>query len=215
MAYRLPPLNALRTFEAAGRHLSFTKAADELHVTQAAVSHQIKSLESWLEAPLFRRLNRALLLTETGQRYLIAIRDALDQIDSATRQVVSVRPDNLLTISVIPVLWREMAGVAPGPFCASPSGNRGPFYGRGPERRFRARGCRQRYSLQPRQRATGAARHATDGTGGLPHMQPETYRGRTASPAPAGRPEIPHAAARGREGLRLGHVAARGRGRRR
>jgi len=102
MAYRLPPLNALRTFEAAGRHLSFTKAADELHVTQAAVSHQIKSLESWLEAPLFRRLNRALLLTETGQRYLIAIRDALDQIDSATRQVVSVRPDNLLTISVIP-----------------------------------------------------------------------------------------------------------------
>jgi LysR family glycine cleavage system transcriptional activator len=102
MAYRLPPLNALRAFEAAGRHLSFTKAAEELHVTQAAISHQIKALESWLEVRLFQRLNRALLLTEPGQRYLISVRAALEQLEGATRQVMESRPDNLLSLSVIP-----------------------------------------------------------------------------------------------------------------
>lgn len=55
MARRLPPLNALRAFEAAARHLSFTRAADELFVTQAAISHQVKSLEAWLGQPLFLR----------------------------------------------------------------------------------------------------------------------------------------------------------------
>ena len=67
MARRLPPLNALRAFEAGARHLSFTRAAEELHVTQAAVSHQIKALEEHLGVRLFRRLNRALLLTDAGQ----------------------------------------------------------------------------------------------------------------------------------------------------
>jgi len=64
MSTRLPPLNALRTFEAAARHLSFTRAAEELFVTQAAVSHQIRTLEEHLGVPLFRRLNRRLMLTE-------------------------------------------------------------------------------------------------------------------------------------------------------
>ncbi len=63
MSKRLPPLNALRVFDAAARHLSFTRAADELFVTQAAVSHQIKSLEDFLGLKLFRRRNRSLLLT--------------------------------------------------------------------------------------------------------------------------------------------------------
>jgi LysR family glycine cleavage system transcriptional activator len=67
MATRLPPLNTLRAFEAAARHMSFTKAADELFVTQAAVSHQIKTLEDALGVKLFKRLNRALLLTEEGK----------------------------------------------------------------------------------------------------------------------------------------------------
>ena len=58
MATRLPPLNALVVFEAAARHLSFTRAADSLHVTQAAVSHQIKALEEWLGVPLFHRVGR-------------------------------------------------------------------------------------------------------------------------------------------------------------
>ena len=59
MGRRLPPLNAIRAFEAAARHLSFTRAAEELNVTQAAISHQIKGLEDVLGMPLFRRLNRA------------------------------------------------------------------------------------------------------------------------------------------------------------
>ena len=62
----LSPLKAVRTFEAAARHLSFTRAADELHVTQAAVSHQIKALEEWLGVTLFRRQTRGVLLTDAG-----------------------------------------------------------------------------------------------------------------------------------------------------
>ena len=67
MSRRLPSLNALRAFEAAARHLSFTKAAEELHVTQAAISHQVKTLEEQLGLPLFRRLNRRLLLTDADR----------------------------------------------------------------------------------------------------------------------------------------------------
>ncbi len=70
MARNLPPLNSLRAFEAAARHLSFTKAAEELHVTPAAISHQIKALEEQLGVPLFRRLTRALRLTQAGQSAL-------------------------------------------------------------------------------------------------------------------------------------------------
>jgi LysR family glycine cleavage system transcriptional activator len=67
MVDRLPPLTALRAFDAAARHMSFAKAADELFVTPAALSFQIKSLEQHLGAPLFRRLNRAVELTEAGR----------------------------------------------------------------------------------------------------------------------------------------------------
>ena len=67
---RLPSLNALRAFAVAGQHLSFTKAATELHVTQAAISHQIKTLEDQLGIKLFRRAPRGLMLTEAGQAYL-------------------------------------------------------------------------------------------------------------------------------------------------
>jgi LysR family glycine cleavage system transcriptional activator len=91
MARRLPPLNALRAFEAAARHLSFTKAADELFVTQAAVSHQIKALEETLGVQLFRRYNRRLELTRAGQDYLPPLRDAFDMMAVATRRL---RPDH-------------------------------------------------------------------------------------------------------------------------
>ncbi len=87
MTRRLPPLNALRAFEAAARHLSFTKAADELYVTQAAVSHQVKALEEALGIQLFRRFNRRLMLTDAGQAYLPALTDSLDQIEAATRRL--------------------------------------------------------------------------------------------------------------------------------
>ena len=87
MTTRLPPLNALRTFEAAARHLSFTKAAEELFVTQAAVSHQIRSLEDHLGARLFRRANRALMLTDEGQALVPAVRDAFDRLLAGVRRV--------------------------------------------------------------------------------------------------------------------------------
>jgi len=102
MARRLPPLNAIRAFEAAARHLSFTKAAEELFVTQAAVSHQIKALEAALGLQLFRRFNRRLMLTDAGQAYLPPLRDALDQIAAATARLKSMEETGSLTVSVLP-----------------------------------------------------------------------------------------------------------------
>lgn len=99
---RLPPLNALRAFEAAGRHLSFTKAAEELHVTQAAISHQVKALEETLGIALFRRLNRRLVLTDSGQRYLPPLSEALDMIQRATDRLRTYDDSGALRISVLP-----------------------------------------------------------------------------------------------------------------
>ncbi|MBT5494785.1 MAG: transcriptional regulator GcvA [Alphaproteobacteria bacterium] len=101
MAGRLPPLNALRAFEAAARHLSFTQAAAELFVTQAAISHQIKTLEEWLGLKLFRRMNRRLLLTDEGQAYMAPIRDALSSIAAATDRLKRSETEGLLTVSAM------------------------------------------------------------------------------------------------------------------
>ena len=101
MARRLPPLNGLRAFEAAARHLSFTRAAEELNVTQAAVSHQVKALEARLGIALFRRLNRALRLTEAGQAYLPAVRDAFDAIAEATGRLEAHRSGGVLTVTTL------------------------------------------------------------------------------------------------------------------
>jgi len=87
-ARTLPSLNALRAFEAAARHQSFTLAAQELHVTQGAVSHQVKALEEELGAPLFERLSNQLRLTAAGQRYLVVVGEAFDRIESGTRQLL-------------------------------------------------------------------------------------------------------------------------------
>lgn len=78
MTYRLPPLSAMRAFEAASRHLSFKKAAEELHVTPAAISQQIKALEDYLGVPLFRRLTRALEITPQGSAMLPKIREGFE-----------------------------------------------------------------------------------------------------------------------------------------
>jgi LysR family glycine cleavage system transcriptional activator len=102
MSKRLPPLNALRAFEAAARHLSFTKAADELFVTQAAVSHQIKSLESYLSIKLFHRKNRALLLTEEGQSYFHDLRDIFVHMQEATERLVALGAKGAITIATPP-----------------------------------------------------------------------------------------------------------------
>ena len=87
MTTRIPPLNPLRTFEAAARHLSFTKAAEELFVTAAAVSHQIKVLERSLGVKLFTRAGGTLALTDIGQAYLPAIQQAFKQVIDATNQL--------------------------------------------------------------------------------------------------------------------------------
>ncbi len=102
MSRRVAPLNALRAFEAAARHLSFTKAAEELHVTPAAISHQIKALEDYCGAPLFRRLTRALLLTDQGQAALPALREGFDMLAAASHQLSLPRDDNILTVSAAP-----------------------------------------------------------------------------------------------------------------
>jgi LysR family transcriptional regulator, glycine cleavage system transcriptional activator len=99
---RLPSLNALRAFEAAARHLSFTKAAEELHVTQAAISHQVKTLEEQLGLPLFRRLNRRLLLTDAGQVYASDLTRTFDGIAEATERIASARSGGSLRISTLP-----------------------------------------------------------------------------------------------------------------
>jgi LysR family transcriptional regulator, glycine cleavage system transcriptional activator len=104
MARPLPPLNGLRAFEAAARHLSFTRAAEELNVTQAAVSHQIKKLEERLGIRLFRRLNRALMLTDEAQRLYPATRDAFDQLAVAVEGLKARDTVGPLTVSVLPSL---------------------------------------------------------------------------------------------------------------
>ncbi|MBC8948152.1 MULTISPECIES: transcriptional regulator GcvA [Xenorhabdus] len=102
MSKRLPPLNALRVFDAAARHLSFTKAAEELFVTQAAVSHQMKSLEDFLGLKLFRRRNRSLLLTEDGQSYYLDIKEIFTAINDATRKLQARSAKGALTVSLSP-----------------------------------------------------------------------------------------------------------------
>jgi LysR family glycine cleavage system transcriptional activator len=96
---RLPPLNALRAFEAAARHLSFKKAAEELHVTPAAVSHQVKALEDYLGVSLFRRLTRALALTKAGENYYPPVRDGFDRFASATGRLLAEEGAGPLTVS--------------------------------------------------------------------------------------------------------------------
>jgi len=101
MSYRLPPLSALRAFEAVARHASFKKAAAELFVTPAAVSQQIKTLETYLGVALFRRLPRALELSEQGLAMLPKVREGLDCLVAAV-EFARVRPDALLTVHAPP-----------------------------------------------------------------------------------------------------------------
>jgi LysR family glycine cleavage system transcriptional activator len=99
MHRRLPSLDLLRGFEAAARHLSFTRAAEELFVTQSAVSRQIKALEDHLGAPLFTRLNRALLLTEAGKAFYRTAALALKLVDSAVNKLQNEPASRMLTVT--------------------------------------------------------------------------------------------------------------------
>src|SRR3954470_7409552 len=102
MLRRLPPLNALKAFEAAARHESFTRAADELCVTQGAVSHQVKALEATLGLRLFNRERQRLAITEAGRDYLAVVRDALDRIALGTDRLMQRQGAGVLTISTSP-----------------------------------------------------------------------------------------------------------------
>src|SRR5258705_3760318 len=102
MPRRLPALNALKAFEAAARHESFTRAAEELCVTQGAVSHQVKALEQELGVKLFNRERQRLLITQAGRDYLAVVRDAFDRIALGTERLVQRQTSGALTISTSP-----------------------------------------------------------------------------------------------------------------
>jgi hypothetical protein len=87
LRHKLPPPSLLIAFEAAGRHLSFTKAASEMNVSRVAVSQQIRALEEFLDVRLFHRQQRAIKLTRFGERYHLAISDALDWALRATLEI--------------------------------------------------------------------------------------------------------------------------------
>lgn len=103
MANRLPPLHDLAAFEAAARHGSFLKAADELALTQSAVSHRIKSLEEFLGVALFIRVNRNIALTSFGEHYLVDVRDVLERLGRATQALTGATRERL-RISAAPAL---------------------------------------------------------------------------------------------------------------
>lgn len=102
MPNRLPPLTALRAFDAAARHMSFAKAAEELNVTPAALSFQIKSLEEHLGRPLFHRLNRAVELTEAGRALAPGAADGFQTLAAAWRAVTRAQDDTGLTVTAGP-----------------------------------------------------------------------------------------------------------------
>ncbi len=99
---RLPPLNSLRAFESAGRWLSFAKAADELFVTPAAVSQQIRQLEEYLGIPLFRRMTRAVQLTEEARTVLPLVTEGFDKLAEAVERLAREEESGVLTVSSAP-----------------------------------------------------------------------------------------------------------------
>ena len=102
MLRRLPSLNALKAFEAAARHESFTKAADELSVTQGAVSHQVKALEVELGLRLFNRERQRLVITDAGRGYLEVVRDAFDRLAAGTNRLLQLQRTGALTVTTSP-----------------------------------------------------------------------------------------------------------------
>ncbi len=100
MTRRLPPLLALRFFESVARHESFTRAADELCVTQAAVSHQIKALEEWFGEPLFQRLSRSIKLTDLGMKLAAPLGQAFDLMSDATEDALHEERTTVITVAV-------------------------------------------------------------------------------------------------------------------
>jgi LysR family glycine cleavage system transcriptional activator len=102
LTYQLPPLNGLRAFEATARHMSFTKAAEELSVTPAALSYQVRQLETFLQVKLFERLNRSILFTEQGRMIFPGVRSGFEQMDQAMGRLRRRTQTNVLVVSAGP-----------------------------------------------------------------------------------------------------------------
>jgi LysR family glycine cleavage system transcriptional activator len=102
MPRKLPPMNAVRAFEAAARHVSFTKAAVELNVTHGAVSRQVSQLESWLGVPLFKRSASQLALTEPARAYSVEVTSMLDRLAVASGQLKEQATPRSLTVNAPP-----------------------------------------------------------------------------------------------------------------
>ena len=100
--HKLPRLNAIRAFETAGRHLSFSKAAGELNVSAAAVSQQIRNLEEFIGVPLFRRLTRAVILTDAGQEAMPLLSDGFDRLAAGIEKIRAHESGGTLTVSAAP-----------------------------------------------------------------------------------------------------------------
>src|SRR5260221_11823718 len=127
MPRQLPPLNALKAFEAAARSESFTRAAEELGVTQGSVSHQVKALEATLGIKLFNRERQRLVITDAGREYLNVVRDALDRIAAGTERILQRQNSGVLTVSTSPdfaAKWLvyRLGPVSWGALCTAPRG---------------------------------------------------------------------------------------------
>jgi DNA-binding transcriptional LysR family regulator len=108
MAFRLPPLSSLRVFEAAARHNSFRKAAEELNLTASAVSHGVQTLESWLGVELFHRETRGLRLTSAGEAYAPLVNQALTVLAKATDQLPGRKATGTLSVSAAPTFAHKI-----------------------------------------------------------------------------------------------------------
>ncbi|QPF71666.1 LysR family transcriptional regulator [Roseateles sp. DAIF2] len=105
---RIPPLPALRAFEAAARHMSFARAANELHLSAAAISHQVKQLEHWLGQPLFQRHANGVALTDEGRDYALRVRDAFEGLVSTSRSMREHRARPVVSVRAqlsVATLW--------------------------------------------------------------------------------------------------------------
>ena len=171
MALTLPSLNGLRAFEAAARHLSFTRAADELNVTQTAISHLIRRLEEQLGIPLFVRRNRALELTREARG--LSARGARCVRGPAPRDGTAAPPRARRAAhrQHHRLARRQMAGHPRGRVPGRQSRHRGAHHHLVASGGFPARGGGHGGALRPRQLA-GAAHRLADGRGHVPGVQP-------------------------------------------
>ena len=192
MIRRLPPLNALKAFEAAARRESFTRAAEELSVTQGAVSQQVKALEATLGVRLFDRERQRLAITAAGREYLGVVRDALDRIALGTQNLVQRQSAGVLTVSTSPDFAAKWLVQRLGRFAESARRDRSPGIGNGTSRRLcaggrRSRGAAWRRRLGRTRRRAAVRRTAVSGL--QPQAGPAHQQG-------IGSPEISAAAAR-------------------